>query len=100
MENEVMKTQNATPTRDIQTITAEIKDICRQAHSMALLYAIEIGRRLEEAKLMLPHGQWGEWLKTEVEFSQSTNFYFWGIGKFTIDCEFALYKGIATTCSA
>lgn len=72
MENEVMKTQNATPTRDIQTITAEIKDICRQAHSMALLYAIEIGRRLEEAKLMLPHGQWGEWLKTEVEFSQST----------------------------
>lgn len=72
MENEVMKTQNATPTRDIQVITAEIKDICRQAHSMALLYAIEIGRRLEEAKLMLPHGQWGEWLKTEVEFSQST----------------------------
>lgn len=58
--------------RDIQTITTEIKTLTRAAQRMALEYGVEIGRRLHEAKEMLPHGQWGEWLKTEVEFSQST----------------------------
>lgn len=70
MSNEVvvpMKDQ-----RDISTVTTEIRTLHRQAQRMILGYAIEIGRRLTEAKEMLPHGQWGEWLKTEVEFSQST----------------------------
>ena len=70
MNNEVvvpMKDQ-----RDIQTVTTEIRTLHRQAQRMILGYAIEIGRRLTEAKEMLPHGQWGDWLKTEVEFSQST----------------------------
>lgn len=58
--------------RDIQTVTTEIRTLHRQAQRMILGYAIEIGRRLTEAKEMLPHGQWGDWLKTEVEFSQST----------------------------
>ena len=39
---------------------------------MVLGYAIEIGRKLVEAKAMLPYGQWGQWLKEEVEFSQSS----------------------------
>lgn len=60
------------PAREIGVITAEIKDLCRQAQTMALLYAVEIGRRLEEAKRALPYGKWGEWLKNEVEFSQSS----------------------------
>lgn len=65
--------QNTAPApREISVITAEIKDLCRQAQAMALLYAVEIGRRLEEAKRALPYGKWGEWLKNEVEFSQST----------------------------
>lgn len=74
MENkiEVMQQQNNVPAREIGVITAEIKEICRQAQRMALIYAVEIGRRLEEAKRALPYGQWGEWLKNEVEFSQST----------------------------
>ena len=70
MSNEItvpMKDQ-----RDIQTVTTEIRTLHRQAQRMILGYAIEIGRRLTEAKEMLPHGQWGDWLKTEVEFSQST----------------------------
>ena len=70
MSNEIvvpMKDQ-----RDISTVTTEIRTLHRQAQRMILGYAIEIGRRLTEAKEMLPHGQWGEWLKTEVEFSQST----------------------------
>lgn len=58
--------------RDISTVTTEIRTLHAQAQRMILGYAIEIGRRLTEAKKMLPHGQWGEYLKTEVEFSQST----------------------------
>ena len=73
MKNEIAEVkQNTAPAREIGVITAEIKDICRQAQSMALLYAVEIGRRLDEAKRALPHGKWGEWLENEVEFSQST----------------------------
>lgn len=58
--------------RDIQTVTTEIRTLTKAAQRMALEYGVEIGRRLHEAKEMLPHGQWGEWLKNEVEFSQST----------------------------
>ena len=64
--------KESAPAREIGVITAEIKDLCRQAQTMALLYAVEIGRRLEEAKRVLPYGKWGEWLQSEVEFSQST----------------------------
>lgn len=61
-----------TNTRTIQVITTEIRTIYRQAQQIILTYAIEIGRRLVEAKAMLGHGEWGEWLKSEVEFSHST----------------------------
>lgn len=60
------------PAREIGIITGEIKELCRQARVMLLSYAIEIGRRLCEAKSVLPHGEWGRYLKEEVEFSQST----------------------------
>ena len=58
--------------REIGVITMEIKTLHAQAQKMLLGYAIEIGRRLCEAKAQLPHGRWGEWLANEVEFSQST----------------------------
>ena len=58
--------------RDIRTVTAEIRSLHRQAQCMVLGYAIEIGRKLKEAKTLLPYGQWGQWLREEVEFSQST----------------------------
>lgn len=58
--------------RDIQTVTTEIRTLHRQAQGMILNYAIEIGRRLKEAKSLLEHGEWGEWLETEVDFSRST----------------------------
>lgn len=72
MQNEIMINQNSAPARDISVITAEIRSIQQQANAMALLYAVEIGRRLEEAKRALPYGKWGEWLENEVDFSQST----------------------------
>lgn len=67
MENEI-----ANQPRDIEVVTSEIRDLCREAQRTMLLYAVEIGRRLVEAKEILPHGKWGEWLKNEVSFSQST----------------------------
>jgi DNA repair exonuclease SbcCD ATPase subunit len=61
-----------TPRREIGVVTAEIKELKRQAQSMAIAYVIEIGRRLVEAKAVLPHGEWSTWLSEEVDFSQST----------------------------
>lgn len=58
--------------RDIEVITKEIKDLSNQAKTMALVYVVEIGRRLVEAKAALPYGKWGDWLKNEVEFSPTT----------------------------
>lgn len=63
---------NETEEREIGVITMEIKTLHAQAQKMLLSYAIEIGRRLCEAKAKLPHGRWGEWLANEVQFSQST----------------------------
>lgn len=68
-ENAIVKNEQQ---RDISIVTAEIKDICTQARRMVLISAVEIGRRLVEAKEILPHGEWGNWLKNEVQFSQST----------------------------
>ncbi|MEA5143827.1 MAG: DUF3102 domain-containing protein [Oscillibacter sp.] len=58
--------------RDLTTVTAEIRTLHRSAQGMILNYAIEIGRRLKEAKEMIPHGQWGDYLKSEVDYSQRT----------------------------
>lgn len=58
--------------RDINTVTAEIRIIQSQARQAVLSYAIELGRRLNEAKELLPHGEWGDWLKNEVNFSERT----------------------------
>lgn len=58
--------------RTIGIITTEIKALHAQAQQIILGYAIEIGRRLKEAKAMLPYGAWGDWLRDEVAFSKST----------------------------
>lgn len=58
--------------RDINTVAAEIRIIQGQVRAVALEGAIEIGRRLVEAKELLPHGEWGAWLKEEFEYSQPT----------------------------
>lgn len=58
--------------RSIETITAEIVAIRGHAARVVLESAIEIGRRLVEAKELLPHGEWGKWLKEKVDFSQDS----------------------------
>lgn len=60
------------PARTAEAVALEIRTLQRQAQGIILSYAIEIGRRLEEAKSLLPHGEWGGWLKRELDYSQST----------------------------
>ena len=72
MENQMQTVNAAMPQREISVVTAEVKELKMQAQKMAVGFAIEIGKRLTEAKAILPHGAWGDWLEKEVEFSQST----------------------------
>lgn len=72
MDNKLSEPQVMVPAREISVITGEIIEIRRQANNMLLMYAIEVGRRLVEAKGILPHGEWGKWLEEKVDFSQST----------------------------
>lgn len=58
--------------RTPDTVALEIKTLKRQAQGVLIGYAIEIGRRLEEAKGLVSHGEWGDWLKRELDYSQST----------------------------
>lgn len=61
-----------TETRSPQLIASEIEIIKHQTRTILLHSSVEIGRRLIEAKEMLPHGEWGNWLKESVDYSQST----------------------------
>ena len=58
--------------RTPEAVALEIRTLQHQAQNILLSYAIEIGRRLEEAKSLIPHGQWTDWLKSELSYSQST----------------------------
>lgn len=69
--NEI-STRESPPARSVETVTLEIRTLQHQAQQMLLSYAIEIGRRLVEVKSLLPHGQWGDYIKEQVGYSQST----------------------------
>lgn len=58
--------------RTPQLIAAEIRSIDSQARKVVLDSAIEIGKRLREAKGLVAHGEWGAWLENNVSYSQST----------------------------
>lgn len=64
--NEMMQTR--TP----EVIAAEINTIKAQAREVYVRSAVEIGRRLYEAKNSVPHGEWGRWLETNVDYSERT----------------------------
>lgn len=58
--------------RTPDTVAVEIRTLQKAAQKMAVSYAIEIGRKLVEAKDMVSHGEWGTWLEEEVSYSKST----------------------------
>lgn len=57
--------------RTLDVIEMEIRVLQDQAQRVVLGYAIETGRRLEEAKAMVEYGGWGDWLK-KMGYGQST----------------------------
>ncbi|MDR9857851.1 DUF3102 domain-containing protein [Paenibacillus sp. VCA1] len=65
-------TTQMTIQRTADVIAAEIRSIDQQARQYVLQSAIDIGTRLKEAKELVPHGEWGTWLKNNVNYSQST----------------------------
>lgn len=58
--------------RTPEMIAMEINVIKTQTREVVCRGAIEIGRRLYEAKAMIPHGSWGAWLEKNVEYSERT----------------------------
>lgn len=54
--------------RTIETVTEEITELKRKAADSFL----GIGQRLNEAKELLPHGEWLPWLEGRVQFSERT----------------------------
>ncbi len=59
-------------TRTADVIALEIKALATQYKAITLTYAVEFGRKLCEAKELVDHGAWKNWLKKNTEFSQST----------------------------
>ena len=80
--------------RTAGAVALEIRTLQRQAQGIILSYAIEIGRRLEEAKAMLPHGEWGAWLKREVNYSPSAAQNFMKVYREYGDSQQSLFGGI------
>ena len=55
--------------RTPEIIGAEIRALSVQCNTMRVQYAIEIGRRLCEAKDLCKHGEWLPWLERETQIS-------------------------------
>lgn len=87
--NEVIKI------RDAEIIAAEIEMIKAQTRKIMLASSVEIGRRLEEAKTLVPHGNWANWLKEKVNYSQSTAENLMRISKEYGDEQVNLFSGEA-----
>ena len=58
--------------RSPETLGSEIRYLSAQAKSMTVWFGVEIGKRLAEAKEMVGHGGWLDFLKNETEFSSSS----------------------------
>lgn len=58
--------------RTPEMIAGEINAIKCQVRNTALMASVEIGRRLKEAKGLVPEGQWTVWLEGSVEYSLRT----------------------------
>lgn len=56
--------------RDINIITTEIRTLYQTALKSELSYAVQLGRKLTEAKQLVEHGEWGTWIKENLPFSQ------------------------------
>lgn len=70
--SELPTMQGAALERTPQRIGEEIRSLTYQAKCMTVYFGVEIGRRLVEAKELVGHGGWGNFIQNETEFSQAT----------------------------
>ena len=57
---------------EINLIKSQTSGILSAAYSYAHRSCMEIGKRLLEAKELVPFGEWGGWLESNFEYSEST----------------------------
>ena len=57
---------------EINAIKQQTYDVLNGALTFAKRSCFEIGKRLEEAKALLPRGEWGGWLSENFEYSETT----------------------------
>lgn len=69
---ELSTVRGAALERTPQRIGEEIRSLTYQAKCMTVYFGVEIGRRLVEAKELVGHGGWGNFVQNETEFSQAT----------------------------
>ena len=69
--NDVTRTP-AQVAADINTIKSHASAVFRAAVDEGKRSCIRIGKLLEEAKSLVSHGEWGAWLKDNVDYSEST----------------------------
>lgn len=73
MNNEIQAVRNISVIADeINAIKSQTSGILTAALSYAKRSCFEIGKRLEEAKALVNHGEWGAWLQNNFEYSEST----------------------------
>jgi len=58
--------------REAAVIAREINEIKQEVKATVVQGAIAIGRKLQEAKSIVPYGEWGAWLEENVAYSAST----------------------------
>lgn len=58
--------------QETDRLASEINFIKQQTARTFLTASIEIGERLTQAKNLIPHGEWEQWLQENVAYSQST----------------------------
>lgn len=58
--------------RNAEIVAEEINQIKEHVRATAIDGAIRIGRKLQEAKSLVPYGEWEKWLEENVNYSAST----------------------------
>ena len=62
---------------ELTSLTHEIKGLARET----IENIISIGKKLLQAKELMPHGEWGNWLQQEFDWSQDTAGNFMNVAK-------------------
>lgn len=68
MEQELTTTTTQQPTATLEVLTLEVKFYLNQTAQNI----IEVGKRLAQAKALVPHGEWGNWLESNFSLTDRT----------------------------